>query len=419
MTRQQGPGALAFAAIILVLPAVFAVLLFISFPESFFTQLEDFLFIIGVFLFALLLSIPLTLRVFAEFAQQFYAISEAEARNLLNQLVLSMTPTLLPILEIHQGRVDLDGPEILQKLGGPGRLRIGHDTAVVTQRLGRLQRVLGPGLHVLEPFEKLWEIVDLRPQRRSIEVKFMTHDGIPICSTADIRFRVSAGDQTPTEQIPYPYAEQAVLAVATAKRVRGGDNCEGEDNHEDTYQDWTQIIAAEILDGVVRDTLEQHSLDDFLNPRHPHPRPSTGLSNSQFLRNLEGQIEDEVRRIGTQMGIDVMRVQLGPIIPADGAISQQWLEFWRKKLQRIVDERKLEGDAIYTDLSLQAQVSFKVELLTTMIDEVKLLTHEGEDIPTELIVLSFIDVLRTMTEQGDPLVQQQLDTLIRLLRNFM
>jgi len=404
---------LALAATICVLTALFAVLVFSAFRDSFFTHPIDFGLLILAFFFAQIFSIFLVLRVFTEFARHFYDITSEQAQELVTRLIFGVSgQAFLPLLEIQQGQADLEGPEILHKVGGPGMLRIAHDTAVVTQRLARLQRVIGPGMHTLEPFEKIWDVVDLRPQRRTIKVSFMTRDGIPAHCSADIRFRIAAGHLEPSENNPFPYQEQAVLTVATIKRAR---DTEG----KVPVQDWQQRIANGVLDGVLRNTLERYSLDDFLNPRHPLPREDTGSSNSAFLKELETQIEEDVRRAGYRMGIDVDHVQLGPILSAEGAISQQWLEFWQARLQRIVDERKIEGDAVYTDLLLRAQVNTKIELLTTMLDEVKRLTHEGEDVPTDLLLLSFIDVLSTMTKQGDPLVQERLDTLIRLVRGFV
>ncbi|HNT74320.1 MAG TPA: SPFH domain-containing protein [Anaerolineae bacterium] len=357
------------------------------------------------FAFNLCFAILLILRVFAEFAQQFYDLSSEEAMGFVSRLMFG--DTLLTLLEVQEGRVHPEGAAILRHVGGPGKLRIAHDSAVVTQRVARLHRVLGPGLHTLEPFEKIWDVIDLRWQRRSVRLEFMTRDGLPVYCEADIRFRVDGGRQAAGRY--YTYTETAVLGLAALKRVRA--------DTDTPFQEWPERVVG-LLQGEMRNILEQYSLDEFLNPRYGLPQAPTPLPKPCSLTELEERIEAAVTEAARTIGVTVDDVQLGPVLPAEGAISQQWLEFWRANMQRLMAENAIEGDAIYTNLILQAQVNAKVELITTMLNEVRTLSQSDMDVPAELIVLSFVDVMRSIA-QRDPATQQVMFTQAEKLMHIL
>jgi hypothetical protein len=103
-----------------------------------------------------------------QFTQRLYALSPEDAKELVNHILdgLPVYPPFEPSLRVDKGRVDPDGPEVLRKVGGPGFLSVGHDSIAVIARGGIIVDVKGPGFYRLEPFMKVWDVVDLRPQRR-------------------------------------------------------------------------------------------------------------------------------------------------------------------------------------------------------------------------------------------------------------
>lgn len=360
------------------------------------------------FLFSLGFTVMLTQRVFTKFAQHLYDIAPEEASALVQRLIFGGVG---PTLQVQEGRVHPDGAAILQQVGGPGELRIAHDSAVVTQRVARLHRVLGPGLHTLEPFEKVWDVIDLRWQRRSVHLELMTRDGLPVYCDADIRFRVEGGPRAGGHA--YAYSEPAVLGLAALKRVVAADAAPA-------LQDWPERVV-ELLIAEMRNVLEAHSLDEFLNPRYGLPQAPAPLPEPRSLLELEQRIAAAVGEAALAMGVTVDSVKLGPVLPSEGAISQQWLEFWRARMQRLMDENAIEGDAIYANLILQAQVNAKVELVTTMLNEVAALSQGDVAVPSELIVLSFVDALRAIARR-DPATQQvmlsQAEKLMHILQEL-
>ena len=411
-----------------ILPIVFIALLLLAFYNQLQTHLNDIVILTGTFIFSLAFAVGMILGVLKTFVQHFYGVSEQDASILTSQLIFGGGRNGL--IEVQAGRIRTESSSgrvsfgdqtryiragariVLQQVGGPGYVRIDHDSAVVTERLSRLHRVLGPGFHPLQPFEKIWDAVDLRPQRRSEHIKFMTRDGIPVHCDATIRFRVG-GNHTNINH-NYTYTDRAIRNIVMLRRV-------GPDTEEKPLQDWTTYVSKGLLIGETRAILEQYSLDEFLNPRYWVPQAAAPSPEPRAITDLENDVFAAVQERGAALGITIESVQLGPILPSEDTISRQWLEFWQARLQRLVDESLVESAAVYQNLVIQAQINAKTELLTTMLDEVQDLTQRGVDVPAESVVLSFFDALRSIAEK-DPTAQQalfqQMDALINIVQGL-
>lgn len=158
------------------------------------------------------------------------------------------------LIEIKNGAVDekyKDSPIIL--IGGPGKVRVYLENAALFEKIDGQPHVIGPtlpktsqevpgelaeetshlrrwfkrlvsllsgengesspdadGTCVLESFERLRSIIDLRDQVETMTVFGRTRDGIPIQAT-DLRviFSILRDGQTPTLKQPYPFSPQA------------------------------------------------------------------------------------------------------------------------------------------------------------------------------------------------------------------
>jgi hypothetical protein len=369
-------------------------------------------------------------QLLTQFAEQFHDLSREDAQRLCFYLFtgVSSEPPMRPLLRIQEGHTLPDGPLVMymDKVGGPGYFSIAHDSAIVTGKLGRLRRVLGPGFYKAEPFEKVWDVIDLRPQRRSLHVEFMTTDGIPAYCDAEIRFQVGGSSRAdfdyPHEANippqPYPCNRAVILKLATAKYVKSREGA-------GRVQDWRIGLVNGALDGLIRDTLEQYSLDHFFNPRYwalqndgtvdkASPPPEKPVA----LLEIQAKIEEKVRRVATDRGIVVDTVQLGPVLPDEDAISRQWLAFWQAKVQRPVNVYSLSENARRQKMLEETSVDAQVELVTSMLSKLQDLDQQKSDVPAQLIVMSFMDVLRTMSDR-DPAVQllmyQQAESLMRII----
>ncbi|MBN1877167.1 MAG: SPFH domain-containing protein [Anaerolineae bacterium] len=387
---KRQTATIAGVLIIVIITIVFATVLFIPFPdllsELFLRKWPRItLLLIGIFA-SMLFTLPLVMGLFVQFTQILYNLSLEDASQFVNDVMtgLKKYPPLKPILRVQEGRADPDGPEVLQKAGGPAYLSIGHDSVVVTSQHGILKRILGPGFHVLDPFEKLWDVVDLRPQRRTVTVEAMTRDGIPVYCEADIRFQIDNGDQAATAEIPYPYNEEAIWQAVMSKRSKG----------EGVEQNWMQRIAGGSLDGEIRDQLEKYRLDDF-------------LTDNQHTQPLVAKLEEAVFKAavdsGKGMGIKVEQVQVGPVLPKEEAISRQWLEVWQSEWQRFAAQQIVEGEVKQLQVVELARSKAEIDLVTRMLPTIQQMNADGKEIDPRLILLRFWEVLQSIAQQEPPL----------------
>ncbi len=275
-------------------------------------------------------------------------------------------------------------------------------------------------------------MVDLRPQRRTVVVDFVTRDGIPATCQASVVCRVAppghaavtndelrAAGATVTGRVspagsPFAFDEDAVLKVATAKAVRG---LEGSNR----IADWVTRMASDVLERVVRDRLELYRLDEFLNPQYwlgSEEGPPRTAAVPRFVADLEVEIGRLVKAEARSRGVMVERLELGTVRPTEAAISRQWLEFWQAKLQTGIDRYTMEAESANEQLAESARFEAQVAFVNRMLEEVQRLRTAGLTIPPQLVIASFVEVLQSMSESNPAAQQmllQQADSLLHVV----
>ncbi|MDF1514410.1 MAG: SPFH domain-containing protein [Anaerolineae bacterium] len=367
-------------------------------------------------------------RILIQYGQLFYNLKPDATFTLIKRLVMgpSQYPPQEPVLKIQDGKIVSEDDPVLTRIGGPGYLSVDQHNAVITQRLGVLSRVLGPGLHTLQAFEKIWDVVDLRPQRRTINVRFLTTEGIPAYVDAEVVFRIPFVDEyarmkTLTGSSPVPltdddhshqihrtnFSANAVLGVVTDKTVSGVHS-------GSTIVDWATYVPEIIVEGTVRDILERYSLGDFLYPQYwlslktvvsPDGQIEHKLVRPQPPENHQDHIEDKVKFLAARKGIYVEYVALGPILPVEDAISREWLEIWQAKLHGVVYQHTLNINVDAVQNSERAALGMLVDLITNTVQKIQGLADSELQVPPELAVLSFVGALQSLSER-DPDIQR-------------
>jgi hypothetical protein len=356
----------------------------------------------GLPLIAALVAIPF---LSARLLFQLYGLeSMKKAHDLLNRLRFSpLGPG--PSLLAKEGRLAHGEETVAQRAGGPAALIVYNDTAVVTEQGGRVKRVLGPGAHALEAFEKLWETVDLRPQRRVCQVDALTKEGIPVTCDLDICFRiadsaVSAGgkESSPTSRsgITYPYAEDAVLRATTGKWI-----CAPENRTRALNWDGRVVLMAE---ATLRDILATFRLDWLIRapqPDQPHPR-------DEIRRWLKSELKDKVGVVGAQL----KEIELGQIqvkIPArDDAsttqvserlieiVSQQWIEAWNADWSARALTSRAEGEAELLRIDA-ARIQAQAEMVIALTEALQPMLTSPEASEPYVLALRVVEALRWMS----------------------
>lgn len=322
----------------------------------------------------------------------------AEAHKFLRLSIFGQV-SARPWLLIKGGEIAIGADSILARVGGPGLLVVYNDSAVVTEQNGRLKRVIGPGYARIERFERIWEIVDLRPQHWVYTVSALTRDGIPISCDVDVTFkiddRVDGIPIEPSDDMPYPFTEEAVLKAATCTRIR-------EEDREDQVMKWTGRVVIGDAEGILRGILAQRRLDELIQPEQPS---GTNVTREEIRRQLKEKLENSVSDIGaTILSVDIGKIDIKVSLPEgeeqaaeelSDEVLQQWIKTWQAELERITLIQRAEGEAALAGLeavSVQAQA----EMILTLTEAVQTLISK-EQVSNYQLALRFIETLRWMS----------------------
>jgi len=339
---------------------------------------------------AVLAALPLLA---ARFLHNLYGFKTLPtAYTFLDRLVfgpIGLTTRLM----IKEGRIATGEGSVLHKVGGPGALVIYNDSAVVTQHRGRLARVLGAhypkenNFPFLDRFEKVWAIIDLRPQRWVYDVNGMTREGIPVSCEVDVAFKIDdrvpdergiAQPKPPTDKEPYPYTAEAVFRAATCRRIRGPDQND---------QDWTaQVIGT--AEGTLRNILAEYRLDWLIAPAESETETPREVIRSR----LEQQLDSAVAGIGVR----ILRVNLGEIRVKDENIPRQWIEAWQADWESRAMARRTEGEAELLRMDT-ARVRAQAEMVITLTQALQSVVTSEEGILPYLLATRLIEALRWMS----------------------
>ena len=322
-----------------------------------------------------------------------------EAHDTLHRIIFGQLG-FGPYLLVKEGKIASGEDTPVARIGGPASLVIYNDTAVVTEQYGRIKRVLGVGFAQLERFEKVWETIDLRPQRWVYEVFALTKEGIPISCEADIsfkiddRFRDAQGREqtkTPTSEVPYPYTEEAVLRAATSKLIR-------EPKHKDSRMAWTGRVVIGFTEGTLRNILAEYRLDWLIAP----PQPGQQHPREKIRRRLEEELQAKVGAVGAK----ILKVELGEIqVKArdeetaqqlSAIVSRQWVEAWHADWEARALASRVEGEAELLRMDM-ARIQAQAEMVVTLTEALQSTIVSHGRIEPYILALRFVEALRWMS----------------------
>ena len=267
------------------------------------------------------------------------------------------------------------------RVGGPGSLVIYKDSAVVLEQAGKLTRVVKKGFAKLDDMEKVWDVVDLRPQHWVYDVIAMSKDGIPVTCQADVTFQIDDGGRPPSEEEPFPATEQAIFYAATRKWMREADRSE-----DDQEFDWARRAIIGMTEGALRGILARYLLDQLLGPAESKEK---GHYRKEVVKELKAKLEEQFPDLGAR----VVNVQLGDI-KVDGQIAQQQIEAWQTLWKRWAREREAEGEAERLQYVEAAKAQSQADMIVAITQAFQSLTEAGAIIPSQLVLLRMFEVLK-------------------------
>jgi len=310
----------------------------------------------------------------ASFVRSLYGLKSTKEGWSFLVYCLIGRPKFSPFLLVAEGAIRQDEDHALRRVGGPCGIVVYNDSAVVMEKNGKLGRVLGPGLDQLDPFEKVWDVIDLRPKRWEFAVNAMTQEGIPVTCNADISFKINDGDQKSTREKPYPMTEKAVLKAATSKWIREVGRTE-----PDRLMTWARMVVIAETEGTLRSILARYPLDQLIEPDR--------------RRAIRRELEEELRQSAPALGAKIIRVALGDIKVED-EVTQQWIEKWQAEGQRRMMELEARGQAARISIEANARIQAQVKMIANTARAFASMAKYGEEIPSRFIILRFIEMIK-------------------------
>jgi hypothetical protein len=343
--------------------------------------------VVGAMVAIPLLASPLLHKLYA-------AKNVEEAHDTLNRVVFGQFGRN-PILIVKEGAFFVGKDTLPGRVGGPATLIVYDDTAVVTEQYGRLKRILGPGFFSLERFEKIWELIDLRPQRWVLEVFALTKEGIPISCEADISFQINDQPQEPGGKVhaggPHPFAEDAVFKAATNKWIR-------EPEREEPFLTWAGRVIIGSTEGLLRNILAGYRLDWLIAP----PQPGQNPPREEIRQQLEEGLEESVGNVGAKL----LNVELGAIeVKARdeetarqlaNIVSKQWIDAWHADWEARTLTSRAEGEAELLRIDM-ARIQAQVEMVVTLTEALQSTLETQGTIEPYILAMRFVETLRWMS----------------------
>lgn len=253
------------------------------------------------------------------FVQRLYKIDRiGEALDLVNRLVLRFWASS-PQLQVTGGAIGGSEPQTETSVGGPAFLAVPDETVVLLERGGRFTRIQGRGSTQLEPFERIYEVIDLHPQRCALTVRAMSQEGIPVSFNVRISYETD-GEGRASKDAQSPVSDQRALEIAVNACIQD-DHESGEPPVMDSKERVLVAEAGTALQGIVAQ-LPLAWLLGLTCPNDQSPRQS-----------LQLELERLLNATMPQRGVRVLSVELVGIKAPD-EITQLWNE---ARQQRMVD----------------------------------------------------------------------------------
>ena len=328
------------------------------------------------------------LQIFTRFMGKVYKIKNS--RQALEYTFLSVFGPLFfryPFIFIQEGRVDPKSQGLPQGdpegPGGPCLYIVFNDSAVVLEHGGRRIGVVGPKVYTANRFEKVYQVLDLRPQTRTVEASVITRDGIPVKAKIGATFRICWRGE-PTAKFPYPADPDALLRAAAGQDVFSF----GQEKKE---RSWADRVGAN-LDVILRTIVARYRLDELLEPRDPGISPRS---------DLERVLRVELRKMAANYGAEILEVRLEPFeFDIDFPIKQQWMDTWRTFWEGQAHIREAQAEASAIRIREMAHAYAQLEMIAAVTREFQG-TPDTKSIPMDLITLRFVEVISKMASNPE------------------
>ncbi|MCB8967217.1 MAG: SPFH domain-containing protein [Ardenticatenaceae bacterium] len=291
---------------------------------------------------------------------------------------------------------------VLLRVGGPGPVQVLAGEAAVTEINGRFQRVLGPGKHLLERFEYVLTLLDLRPQERvETDIKLVTKDGIELTADLHLSYRLQTGGEPATPANPYPYDEESVRTAAYAQTIL-----------PDNQVAYWNTLPQRLGRAKLVDIISRYRLDEILQLTNTVAQPYLAIQ-TELLRQMRIALQPQ--------GIEIMSAFVAQMeLPAN--VTDQYIRFWQVDWETRRRLNEADGQATVLEEKEIARAEAEMTMIQAIVDGVQRARRDGQPANmSEIVALRLVDALEQMAHQSQrlyPLPQGLLPQLEQMRRQL-
>lgn len=225
----------------------------ISFEPLIFEIPLQWLFGAGVFRHILLLAFAcwLAFKIASQYQADVYDIPDIScSEHFLLQAAFINPRNVINIQDASQRPLEEHLP--LYLIGGPGKVCVHLENAALFEKMDGVPRVVGPTVRqsvILDGFERLRKVIDLRDQKESFDIRGRSQDGIRVAAKdVQVVYSVFRNHIEPSYEQPYPFQDPRAIENLVFQQ---------------SQQVWNLSVGIQIR-GALLDFFAQHTLNEFL-----------------------------------------------------------------------------------------------------------------------------------------------------------
>ena len=276
----------------------------------------------------------------------------------------------------------VDGDISRQFLAGPGIVITSCDHLVAIFNGLRFTEVGTPGLTFTSTYDRIYAVIDLRPQLRAFPVKAETKDGVPVTMFAFTPFRTNVRERQPRLGVSYPFDEDAVFRAVHEQPIehQWGRDDDGQATEKRDKVPWDELVPR-IAPPLLKDIIVEYTCDELCAPGDPRTE-----IKQKFTERITKEMES--------CGIQILGGGIGNILPADENVIKQRIQNWKADWKRKIEIELGKGEAeVARQLeSVRTQAQIKV-----MRDVARVLTDEA--MSEKVLALRLIEAMEEMTSE--------------------
>lgn len=264
----------------------------------------------------------------------------------------------------------------------------------------KFERAAGPGYVHLARGESVTQVINLRKQARSLPVKAMTRDGIPIETSVNVIFQVEMKEPSAVTTLPYPYDPGAIFGVNYISNYRS----------ENGILSWGDRIARTAA-GILIDELAQYTLDELYRPAQASFPPR---------QRIVGRMKQKLKTEFESRGVNILAAGPGRLEVPDEVVEQlisNWQTEWQRRINKI--EAATENAAMQR-LRL-AQARAEIEIIAAITESIQAMQSTGDGHLTDIVTIRMLEAMREAAEdeQVKAMVPSQALDTMRQLQNWL